>query len=55
MKRTIRNYNYGTWGYLLFYHGKKEEWFSINPKESQEQVNSLLQYHKNIININKDI
>lgn len=54
MKRTIRNYNYRTWGYWLFYHGKKKEWFSVNPKESQEQLSSLLQYRKNIINTNKN-
>lgn len=28
MKKVVRNYKVGTWGYWLFYHGKNEKWFS---------------------------
>lgn len=28
MKKVVRNYEIGTWGYWLFYHGKNEKWFS---------------------------
>ena len=31
MRKVVRDYKVGTWGYWLFYHGKNEEWFS-HPK-----------------------
>ena len=46
MKKVIRNYKVGTWGYWLFYHGKSEKWFSNILEKSREQLNKLLEYHK---------
>ena len=46
MKKVVRNYEIGTWGYWLFYHGKNENWFGDMPKESQEQLNKLLGHRK---------
>ena len=46
MKKVIRNYKVGTQGYWLFYHGKNEKWFSVSPKESQEQLDRLLGHYK---------
>ena len=42
----IIDYNFGTIGYWLFYQGSKEKWFSSMSKESQEQLDKLLKYHK---------
>lgn len=31
MKKVVRKYKPGTWGYWLFCHGKNEKWFN-HPK-----------------------